>query len=290
MLLYYAAGGGLGHLTRARAFLHAAGAEDEAVVLTASPFASDRRVMGSVASLIVPEELRQDQPAYRDWLQRSIARLAPERLIVDTFPAGLFHEFAGMAIPCEIDYVARYLEWRRYAPRELPSLATTYVLEPLHEEQERFVVARSRNIDRRPRLIDPPRTDDLPPLPERYALVVHSGSTEEVTELIDYAAAAARAEGTQEPIVAVTQAAVSRRDVVCIDAYPATRLAARATRIITAAGFNCMRQFASDPRHTAVPFRRRFDDQFLRAARARGQCEAARSALECGSLLPLSER
>jgi hypothetical protein len=268
VILYYAAGGGLGHLTRARAFLHAAGSSDEAVVLTASPFAADHRVMGNVATLIVLEELRQDQPAYREWLQRAIAQLAPERLILDTFPAGLFHEFAGMEVACEIDYVARYLNWDRYAPRELPSLATTYVLEPLHAEQERFVVARSRIIDRQPRLIDPLPLDPPPSLPPRYSLVVHSGSAEEVSELIDYSAAAARAEGTDEPIVAVTQTMITRTDVVRLDAYPATGLAGGATRIITAAGFNCMRQFGGDPRHHAIPFPRRFDDQFLRAARA----------------------
>jgi predicted glycosyltransferase len=274
VLLYYAAGGGLGHLTRARAFLHAAGADADAIVLTASAFATDRRVMGDVATLIVPEELRQDQPAYREWLQREILRLAPERLILDTFPAGLFHEFAAMEIPCEVDYVARYVNWERYGAGEMPSLATTYVLEPLHEEQERFVVARSRIIDRQPRLSDPLPPDPPPSLPPRYSLVVHSGSAEEVTELIDYAAAAGRAEGTQEPIVAVTQTVISRADVVCIDAYPAAGLAAGATRIITGAGFNCMRQFGGDPRHHAIPFPRRFDDQFLRAARNRGQVES----------------
>jgi hypothetical protein len=274
VILYYAAGGGLGHLTRARAFLHAAGADDEAIVLTASPFATDRRVMGDVATLIVPEELRQNQPAYRHWLQRSIARLSPERLILDTFPAGLFHEFAGMELSCEVDYVARYLNWERYASSELPSLTTTYVLEPLHDEQERFVVGHSRSIEREPRLIDPLPLDPPPSLPPRYSLVVHSGSAEEVTELIDYAAGLARTAGSHEPIVAVTQTVISRAGVVCIDAYPAIGLAVGATRIITGAGFNCMRQFDGDPRHHAIPFPRRFDDQFLRAARNKGQVES----------------
>jgi hypothetical protein len=45
----------------------------------------------------------------------------------------------------------------------------------------------------------------------------------------------------------------------------------RASRIVTACGFNVMRQ--TEPyrdRHTFLPFPRRYDDQFTRAARRRG--------------------
>jgi predicted glycosyltransferase len=224
--------------------------------------------------LIIPVALRDAPAAYRAWLLESIARIEPSRLILDTFPAGLFHELAGTSLPCPVDYVARYLRWDRYEPRDLPAFATTYVLEPLHEEQERWIVAHSKAIDRAPRLADPPGVDVLPLLPPHYALVVHSGNAEEVAELIDYAVAAGRAARAEEPIVVVTQSIIPRDDVIVVDTYPAIMLAAGATRIITAAGFNCMRQFRGDPRHHAIPFERRFDDQFARVMRAEGPARA----------------
>jgi len=47
VIVYYAIGGGLGHLVRARAVLHTLGVAD-AVLVTASPFAKDARVTGAL--------------------------------------------------------------------------------------------------------------------------------------------------------------------------------------------------------------------------------------------------
>lgn len=265
MLLYYAAGGGLGHVTRARAFLH--GAQLDGVILTAA-------AVDGVDTLVIPEPLRRDIAAYRDWLRG----LDAHHIILDTFPAGLFHEFDDLELPCTFDYVARYLAWRRYAVmRNPPRFATTYVLEPLHGEQERFIVERSASIDRAPKLIDPEGTSSELRVEAPYSLVVHSGPASEVEELIDYARMAAKAEGKSLPIVVATRAAINVRDVIVVDAYPATSLAGGAVRIITGAGFNCMRQFGGDPRHHVVPFPRRYDDQFIRAARVRSYRSSERS-------------
>jgi hypothetical protein len=258
VLLYYAAGGGLGHVTRARAFLH--GASLDGVILTAA-------AVDGIDTLVIPEPLRRDLPAYREWLRGRGA----EHIILDTFPAGLFHEFDDLELSCTFDYVARYLAWPRYAKMSNPPrFGTTHVLEPLHEEQERFIAERSAQIDRAPKLIDPESAVTVHSIESPYTLVVHSGPAAEVEELIDYARFAAKTEGeTSQRIVVATRATINASDVIVVDAYPATSLAAGATRIVTGAGFNCMRQFGGDPRHHAVPFPRRYDDQFIRAARAR---------------------
>lgn len=267
MLLYYAAGGGLGHVTRARAFLHGAGLDG--VIVTSE------KVPG-VETLVVP---RCERHEYREWLRS----LGAQRIILDTFPAGLMHEFDDFDLPCTFDYVARYVTWPRYAPMvKPPRFETTYVLEPLHEEQQRFVVANSARVERDVRLVDPPSGDDIR-IEEPYALVIHSGDVDEVEELIDYAQLIARAEG-ELPIVVATRAALHRDDVTIVDAYPVTSLAQHAQRIITGAGFNCMRQFGGDPRHRPIPFPRRFDDQFLRAARYRSSERSMRSNCEPRSL------
>jgi hypothetical protein len=59
-------------------------------------------------------------------------------------------------------------------------------------------------------------------------------------------------------------------EVAHLDVYPAWPLFPAAERIITAAGCNIVRQLAHLPeRHRMMPFPRRFDDQFTRAARVR---------------------
>jgi hypothetical protein len=235
-VVYYAMGGGLGHLTRARAFLHTLDLERDAVIVAESPFAGDRRVVGDIPVL----GERPEGP-----------------LVLDTFPAGLFGEIEGG----RADYVARYVRWDRYAlPANPPRIGRAYILEPLHPEQERYVRERAEEVVEDFELRDPPAAESgrRYTLPPKYVLVVHSGPPEETDELLAYAREVCREEGVTDPIVAP-------------DVYPATLIAADATRIFTGGGFNAMRQFGRDPRHRPLPFERRFDDQFARVARYRAK-------------------
>ncbi|MFL5958130.1 MAG: hypothetical protein ACJ756_11830, partial [Solirubrobacterales bacterium] len=132
MIVYYAIGGGLGHLVRARAVLHTLGASD-AVLVTASPFANDARVTGEVPVVDVPPSLDGDRGGLRRWFAGLVAAERPERVIVDAFPAGVVGELPELDVP--VDHVARLLRWPKYArrlDRPLPRIETTFVLEPLH--------------------------------------------------------------------------------------------------------------------------------------------------------------
>ena len=230
MTAYYAMGGGLGHLTRARAFLHTLNVR--ATIVADSPFASDPRVTGGV-------------PVVRT--------VPPGDLILDTFPAGLFGEIEGGVV----DYVARYVRWERYAlPPNPPRIRRAYVLEPLHPAQEAYVREHADEIVPLD-LDDPPAIAAPPPMPSSYVLVVHSNADER-EELLAYARDVCAEEGVADPIVAP-------------DVYPATLVAANATRIFTGGGFNAMRQFGGDPRHRPLPFERKFDDQYARVARFRSE-------------------
>jgi hypothetical protein len=239
--LYYALGGGLGHLTRARQY--------DATILAASQFADDPRVTAGrrVVRVAKPEEVR---PA--------IDALAPDRLIVDTFPAGLFGELGSL----RIDYVARYLRWQKYldsVPAIEVQIDDAYVLEDLDPEHELFIQARARHVHRvkcegRLQAVVSP---DI-------VLIIHSGPAEEIDELIEYARDVCREEGIARPLILCAPRRLHRSDVECVDEYPATDLARRAARIFTGGGFNAMREFGGDPRHRPVPFPRKFDDQFRR--------------------------
>jgi hypothetical protein len=103
--------------------------------------------------------------------------------------------------------------------------------------------------------------------------VVHGGPPDEIDELVAYAHDLATAESLDPSITVVagpTASGAGRAD--WFDWYPAWPLFALADRIVSAAGFNTMRQVAAagaTDRHHVLPFPRRFDDQFERARRAR---------------------
>lgn len=230
MIAYYANGGGLGHLTRARAFLHTLGLDREAMIVADSPFARDPRVVGDIPVSTVPKG----------------------ELILDTFPAGLFGEIEGGMV----DHVARYVRWDRYTlPAKPPRIRRAYILEPLHPDQDHYIRAHAETVIEPFELHDPPCFVQEVVLPPRYVLVIHSQAAER-EELLAYAREVCCEEGVDDPIVAP-------------DVYPATLIAANATRIFTGGGFNAMRQFGRDPRHRPLPFDRRFDDQYERVARFR---------------------
>lgn len=254
MIVYYAVGGGLGHLTRGLRVLEKLGLHD-AVIVTASPYAE--RVCRSF--IRVPARLEHDREAHRAWLRD----LGAERLIADTFPGGIQGELCGLDLP--IDYVARLLRWDAYraaVPFALPEIGTTYVVEEPHPTAPSVgnsapsVAARNDTrvveLDLSVPLVEPVEE-------EPYWLVVHSGPEEEVRELVAYAEEL-RALATEKP----ERVMVAARG----DVWPASALFPAAAKIITAAGFNVMLETEQwRAKHVAVPFARRFDDQFVRAAR-----------------------
>jgi len=275
VLLYYALGGGLGHLVRARAFLHTLGLEREATLFTSSRFADDPRVTGGLPVVHVPDSLDGDRAGLRALLEETLAETRATRLAVDAFPAGLLGELAGWTPPhgLVLWHVARLLRWDRYsadASPRLPSTDVTFVVEGLHEEHRRALEAASRRL--RPLdLVDPPSP---PPVPVEgpYVLVVHSGPDEETLDLIACARelAASGGRGARVVLAAPVRPAALPADVEWRDVVPATGLFPAADRIVAAAGFNVVRQTAAfASKRFLVPYPRRFDDQFTRAARAR---------------------
>ncbi|WP_433333188.1 hypothetical protein [Spirillospora sp. CA-294931] len=284
MIVCYAHGDGLGHLTRLRAALHTLGETGPVTVLSGSPFAADTRVTGG-------------------WTVRpgaDLASLAPRELIVDAFPAGRRGELTASAIPpgARVTHLARLLRWDVYAPLlpdDPPRFDRTFVLEPLADGHRAHLDAVSAEVVPLD-LVDPPavaapgtchcggttphtpRAD--PSAPPRSAtgsgpdgwLIVHSGPDAEILELVAYAEDMAALEGVAPrlTVVAPRRPEGLAASIGHLDVYPAWPLARHAERIVTAAGFNAVRQFAPwRERHRVLPFPRTLDDQFARAARLR---------------------
>ncbi len=273
MIVCYANGGGLGHLTRIRAYLHTTAPGEPATILTGSPFAVDLRVTGGRPVRSAPPGLG---PAdLTRWIGSVLAELDPAELVVDAFPAGLAGELTAAAIPgrTKAVHLARLLRWDAYAPLLPPApprFAETWLVEPLTGEHEAYLRSVSSSVAPLD-LVEPPDGGPPPYAPVGW-LIVHSGPVEEVTELIGYARELAEMEGVRPRLTLVSQRppVPLPPDVNLLDAYPASSLFPAAERIITAAGSNAVRQLAPwRERHRMMPFPRRFDDQYARAARVR---------------------
>jgi hypothetical protein len=273
VIVCYAPGGGLGHLTRVRAALHTAYRGRPATIVTDSPHAADPRVVGPFP--VVRPPAGADPSTLSAWLGATLRALNPSELVVDAFPAGLRGELTATVVPPTVGtvtHLARLLRWESYGrvlPAEPVHFDRTWFVEPLTAEHGARVAALSSTVDALD-LVDPEPAVD--PDPDGRAagawLVVHAGPAAEVAQLLRYAEETAALEGVRPRLLLVSPVAVGA--VPRWDAYPAWPLFRGAERIVTAAGYNAVRQAAPwRERHRMVPFPRRFDDQFARAARAR---------------------
>lgn len=302
MIAAYALGGGLGHLTRVRAAVHSLGGDpDDLVVITSSPFATDRRVVGGSRIVTVPAALAADRQGLGAFIHDTLNAAAPTEIILDVFPAGILGELTAEVLDPSVPvrHLARSLRWNRYAPTlpaDPPALATTYVLEPVGEEHQRYLIDHSATIapllltDPEPHpardgddIVDPGQRALLDGTHQAVWLIVHSGPDHEILELVayarDHAAATAGSSheggagdhGGREPrfvLIAPSRPATLASDVAHLDVYPAWPLFAAADRVVTAGGFNAMRHASRcAERHLVLPFERRFDNQFARVQR-----------------------
>lgn len=253
MIAVYAVGGGAGHVTRARRVIEALGIE---AVILATP--TDRRAAGDVPLIEIPRNLEGDVTAHREWMRS----LPYSRLIVDTFPCGIQGELSGFdSVP--LDFISRLLrvdEYRRATgDAPWPRFETAYAVEDGGAEVE---AARVVPLDLATPQLRNPATQ------EGYWLIVHSGPPDEVLELVEYAR---ELRTTERVLVATPVDLPLPPGFERIDAFPVADLYPGAARIISAAGFNVMLE--TEPwreKHLVLPFPRRFDDQFARAARRRG--------------------
>lgn len=282
MILYYALGGGLGHLTRARSVLEVLGLTRDAALVTGSVHAADPRVTGGLPVIDVPEvPSAGGRAALAGWLAGLLEARRPPVVILDAFPAGLLGEWCGLPVPPEtrLWHVARLLRWDAYRARLAgppPRLERSFIAERLARRHRRFLGAVSGSVERlrlpvaRVASVAPPA--ELAGAP--FWLVAHAGDARETAALARHADALRRATQPCARLVIATpgELSISVPGALLVDVNPASALFAHAARIVTAAGFNSMREAAPyRAKHLCLPLARALDDQFRRAARARAR-------------------
>jgi hypothetical protein len=276
-LVYYAMGGGLGHVVRARAVLYTLGYTGRVTLISASAHARDPRVVGDWNVELVHPRLGHDPCAFARWIDATLTAARADCLCVDVFPAGILGELGGLrATGIELWHVARRLRWSQYnsllAGAAL-KFERTFLLEPLEDSHEAYLRTHSRSVERLS-LRDPPCEPTLVPLTAAaHWLVVHSGPAAEVEALLAYATELrARENARVELWVLTPEQALAKlpAQTYVQDVYPAQSHFAAADRIFSAAGFNIMRQCAPHrAKHTVLPLPRRYDDQFERTLQNR---------------------
>ena len=274
MILYYAIGGGLGHVTRALAVLHTLKIREKTLIVSPADTSLLGTVSGRIQFIKPPALPQHDGSKLAAFLQQLIDHHRPSELIVDSFPLGIYGELNNISFSGIRTYVARLLTWDRYskiAGNRFFIYNQSFVLEPLHEDH-RYLIDRISETLAFLELNDPPQNTPLPEITDlnQHWLVVHSGPDEEVEDLITYARQIREIEQKQNPLLLVTPSTINKwthHPVKHQRYYPAHLLMPHVEKIISACGFNTMRQARPyRNKHHFFPFARRFDDQYYRAA------------------------
>lgn len=269
MLLYYAVGGGLGHLTRAAAIISSLKIPSNQVyVLTASPFAN--LYFSDLPILTLPKHLQNNPEFYEIWLQQQCKKHNFTEIWIDSFPCGILGELHCLqSFQLKATYLARILHWENYAGlmKHQATFDKVWQLENLETQHLNFLNTLDCPIEHFD--FDYPNFEKTEILfSENDWLIVHSEPAQEVAELLAYAYEQAQMEKLQPRFCVVSP--MKELDTIIpythFNLYPVYPYFKQVGRIFTACGFNSMKQTKDfSQKHHFLPFRRRFDNQFLRA-------------------------
>ena len=274
MILYYAMGGGLGHLTRSLAILHQAPQLNGNVrLLASSQYASLAIPYAPCPVDVVVGETLTSKRKYLQFLDTYLQQHRIEVLVLDTFPFGIVGEWAHLGRTVPHFLIARYLKWKMYVTRvehrDGPIPQQTLILEPLARDYWQTLKEYSQLT-----LLDAPITLQMGDpskqcLSDRTGrggscLIVHSGNNAEREILLRFAK---QTLGGGDSISWSPDRIFPEQGI-----YPAERVIPRYATIVSAAGYNMTAIASQSPperTHFLYPFRRRFDNQFLRAQQFR---------------------
>ena len=272
MILYYAMGGGMGHLVRASAFLHTFDLKPYKI-LTAS--ANATRIFDRKDLITVDPEMQDSPENFLGFIQENLLKHNIERIILDCFASGILGEIChpGDVFNIPLDYVSRRIRWDRYKEKVSGNLkfGKSFILEEPEPEHLTFIHDKSDEVWegslKYPEYGMPEKI--LQAWESRSAwLIVHSGPEEEVRILINHALDIAEAENIRPELLLISPIQIP--GITSLDFYPASSLFPLAGRIFSGCGFNIMQQTSEyRDKHIFIPFERKYDDQFRRADQAK---------------------
>ena len=277
MLLYYAMGGGLGHLTRFGEVCRTLGLDDKICLITSSPFSHDSRVVKpGIEVKIPPFSAAKSADNLALWINEIIATYKPDKFFVDAFPGGLIGELCKVLVPSstEVIHIARILKWNEYKIRLegfCQRFSKTYVLEDLEVEHNEFLKSWSDEICNLQLMLPEENPVNLK-CSEKFWLVIHAGSDNELKQIINVALEDHESSSSNAELIIVTPGKRPKTvpdEIRHESIFPAFTLFEKAERVYSAAGFNMVDQMRNyRNKHYVMPFARLIDNQFRRCEQA----------------------
>ena len=286
MMLYYAPGGGLGHFSRAIAFIHSQpylSVKDTVVMVAERALYSLKRSSfadnswQSLRLAKIPESVFSKPSSLAVWLKDWLQDHRPSQIYLDTFPAGIAGEWSDIRYEARFFYVGRFLDWQAYPYPVIISFEKAFRVEGWHAEQEKQLVSRASCIqDISLAYPEAVLSTELEFRIKKWQAdgrevwtVVHSEPAHEAEALLNFARDLAF-QDKKSPVFLVCSSLDPEQQagVYPVKLFPAYALFPWVDRIITACGFNLMQQaVAYRHKHLCMPFPRRYDDQFQRFRR-----------------------
>ncbi len=287
MQLYYATGGGLGHLARASAFFYTQKQLNphDCILLTASQYTGIGFLPDFHKVIQIPSIFQTDLAAYIVVLRKLVEENKIDKIYLDAFPVGILGEWLSFFADSALDfyYVARLLNWENYVPllssRHI-RFTKTFIIERLLPTHQDFVAKHSQainyiNLQYPPQILTKELQTTLnhaKKQSKKFWLIIHSEPEEEVITLLEYAQATARLRQQSPYFYLISQVKPQNlpSSVLQIDALPCEALFEQAELIFSACGFNLMQQLLPyRNKHLFLPFERKYDLQFERAKHRR---------------------
>ncbi len=271
MHLFYAHGGGLGHLTRIHKLIRTLKLPAHAVcIITPSAFTSYFTDYKFV-------KISWNTPV-ENWsktIEETLIKHNTNTFYIDTFPLGIKGELLTIykTFPkLKYVYISRILKWQDYynsMPLGCPiTFSKTIILEELYPEHLYWIQKNTLDIEFVTLQND--RFPAIPFLKSPYLLVVHSGGKKAVLQICNEALKVCQ-NRPEIAIIVFTQVDVDLKDPriqIFKNKYPVSRYFKHAEKIYTAAGFNSMQELnLYKEKHIAIPLDKLYDDQFFRYAK-----------------------
>lgn len=273
MILYYCMGGGLGHITRYSKFVKHL--DELPVVLTNCELVKTGAIRLNALKVESPNPLVTLNAINLSlWVKEMIKQYKPDRLIVDSFPAGILGELCLIDKKefddVKLEYIARILKIPQYRKRlqsTLPKYNIVYKTEKITDEHQHFIDEMESNVVKLELNYDLQKNtfDDFN---ENRWVVIHSNTGNELQQLYELAIDTALLQKKSPELIVISPGSRPEflaKSVIHKDLYPADAILYSSGKVISAAGFNMMHQMKKiQHRHIVLPMQRPLDDQFFR--------------------------
>ncbi|AXT59555.1 hypothetical protein D1816_04020 [Aquimarina sp. AD10] len=268
MHVFYAHGGGLGHLTRISKLIKILEIPvNDVLIITPSTFTKYFKSYTFVKIL-----WNETVAEWSNTIKNTIESYTITTFYVDTFPFGIKGELSSVytAFPkLEYVYVSRVLKWQNYLDaipvKTAIKFSKTIILEIMYDEHMIWIKNNSKKIKQI--MLQNKQVSSISFHDKPYILIVHSGGKEDVLKICNRAS---KDYHNKPEIVMVvfTQVDINIKDSRILlhkDIYPVSQYFEHAKKIYTAAGFNSIQELQSyNDKHVVIPLNKLYDDQFFR--------------------------